>query len=78
MTASRYVTGTHVASVGQDRLRHGRDLDRSVPPTHAVSRPVVDGLASSVCGVLVTAIADRDWRAVGGVPRCEECQRIAG
>ncbi|MGY1813796.1 hypothetical protein [Blastococcus sp. SYSU D00820] len=46
--------------------------------THAVSRPVVDGLAASVCGVLVTAIADRDWHAPGSEPRCEECARLAG
>jgi hypothetical protein len=30
----------------------------------------VDGLAASVCGVLVTAIADMDRPDVGAVPRC--------
>ena len=78
MTTSVYVTGTHVASVARDPLRDGRDLNRAVTLAHAVSRPVVDGLADSVCGVLVTAIADMGWAETWGVPRCEECQRIAG
>ena len=78
MTSSLYVTGTHVASVGHDPLRDGRDMRRAVMLAHAVARPVVDGLASSVCGVLVTAIADMDWPDVGAVSRCAECQRIAG
>ncbi len=72
------MTGTHVASVERDPVRDGRDLNRAGSLAHAVSKPVVDGLASSVCGVLVTAIADMDWHDVWGVPRCEECQRIAG
>ena len=76
MTASLYVTGTHVASVEHDPLRDGRDLSRVVKMAHAVARPVVDGLAASVCGVLVTAIADREWRDAWAVPRCEECERI--
>jgi len=78
MTASLYVTGTHVASVAHDPLRDGRDLDRTVQLAHAVARPVVDGLADSACGVLVTAIADLDWQMVWAVPRCEECQRLVG
>jgi hypothetical protein len=77
MTASLYVTGTHVASVEHDPLRNGRDLNRLVNVAHAVARPVVDGLAASICGVLVTAIAEMDWRDVWAVPRCEECARIA-
>ncbi|MFW3168892.1 hypothetical protein [Geodermatophilus sp. CPCC 206100] len=76
MTASLYVTGTHVASLERDPLRDGRDLNRLVNVAHAVARPVVDGLAASICGVLVTAIADMEWRAAWAVPRCEECERI--
>jgi hypothetical protein len=76
MTASLYVTGTHVASLERDPLRDGRDLKRVVNVAHAVARPVVDGLAASTCGVLVTAIADLDWRDVWPVPRCEECERV--
>ena len=78
MTTSLYVTGTHVASVEHDPHRDGRDLRRAVTLAHAVARPVVDGLAASVCGVLVTAIADMDWHDVGAVARCAECQRITG
>lgn len=78
MTASLYVTGTHVASVAEDPLRDGRDLNRVVSLAHAVATPVIDGLAASVCGVLVTAIADQEWQAPWNVPRCEECQRIVG
>jgi len=78
MTASLYVTGTHVASVAHDPLRDGRDLDRSVQLAHAVAKPVVDGLADSACGVLVTAIADLDWQMVWAVPRCAECERLVG
>ena len=76
MTTSLYVTGTHVASVEHDPHRDGRDLRRAMTLAHAVARPVVDGLAASVCGVLVTAIADMDWHDVGAVSRCAECQRI--
>jgi hypothetical protein len=73
-----YVTGTHVASVADDPLRDGRELNRVISLAHAVAPPVIDGLAMSVCGVLVTAIADQDRQATWNVPRCEECQRIAG
>jgi hypothetical protein len=66
-----------VASVEHGALRDGRDLRRAGTVAHAVARPVVDGLAASVCGVLVTAIADMDWHDVGAVSRCAECQRIA-
>ena len=78
MTTSLYVTGTHVASVEHDPHRNVPDLHRVVTLAHAVARPVVDGLAASVCGVLVTAITDMDWHDLGAVPRCAECQRIAG
>jgi hypothetical protein len=78
MTSSLYVTGTHVASVEHDPLRNGPDLDRVATSAHAVARPVVDGLAASVCGVLVTAITDMDWHDVWAVSRCPECERIAG
>jgi len=39
-----------------------------------VAEPVVDGLEGSVCGVVVTAIAELDWELVRGVLRREECQ----
>jgi hypothetical protein len=76
MTASLYVTGTHVASMERHSLGDGRAMKRLDGVAHAVARPVVDGLASSACGVLVTAIAGLDWHAVRGVPRCDECQRV--
>jgi hypothetical protein len=77
MTASLFVTGTRVAWVGRDLSRDEGDLP-VVDPVHAVARPVVDGLESSVCGVLVTAAAADDWRAERAAPRCEECSRITG
>jgi hypothetical protein len=77
MATSLHVTGTHVASVEHDPHPDARVLHRAVTVAHAVARPVVDGLAASVCGVLVTALADLDWHDVGA-PRCAECQRIAG
>jgi hypothetical protein len=78
MTASLYVTGTHVASVERDPLRDGRTVNVVVDLAHAVATPAVDGLEQSVCGVLVTAIPSQDWQLVWGVPRCDECQRIIG
>lgn len=45
---------------------------------HAVAKPVVHELEESVCGVLVTAIADLDWQMACAVPQCEDCQRVAG
>ncbi len=77
MTASLYVTGAHVASMERHLLGDGREVQRLDGVAHAVARPVVDGLASSACGLLVTAIADMDWHAVRGVPRCAECERVA-
>ena len=72
MTASLFVIGTDVARPGAGR----RDLLPEV--THAVARPVVDGLDAAVCGVLVTASAGADWRDDRDAPRCAECARIAG
>ncbi|GAA4739691.1 hypothetical protein GCM10023328_20940 [Modestobacter marinus] len=65
------LSATHVASTAHDP----RSSDRV---THAVARPVVDGLDQSVCGVLVSAVADQDWLAFPGADRCPECTRIAG
>jgi len=65
MTASLFVTGTRVGSIG-----HGL--------AHAVAKPVVDGLDASVCGQLVRATAAEDWPSAGPAGRCEECARIAG
>ncbi len=77
MTASRYVTGTHVMSVAHDPLvAPSARLDGST--THAVARPAVDGLEVSVCGLLVSAVAGTDWHEAHGVPRCGECARVAG
>ena len=54
MTAILFVTGTPVAWTGRDPL----DAEASGPDlVHAVAKPVVDGLDSSVCGLLVTASA---------------------
>ncbi len=71
MTASLFVTGTRVAWTG-------RPVGEQDGGVHAVARPVVDGLDSSVCGELVTATAAADWLSVRNAPRCEECARIAG
>jgi hypothetical protein len=68
MTASLFATGTPVPTYRRD--------SRAV--AHAVARPVVDGLESSVRGVLVTATATRDWRVAADGERCKECARIAG
>lgn len=74
MTASLFVTGTPVVWTGSDprgAVASGSDV------VHAVARPAIDGLESSVCGALVAAAAGRDWSADPGAPRCEECTRIA-
>ena len=72
MTTSLFVSGTPVG-------RHARqDAGDLITLTHAVAKPVVDGLESSVCGLLVTAAAADDWPTVRNTPRCEECSRIAG
>ena len=74
MTASLFVTGTRVGSIGP----HPRDAGRPDDVAHAVAKPVVDGLDASVCGQLVRATAAEDWPSAGPAGRCEECARIAG
>lgn len=76
MTASLFVTGTPVVWIGRE-LR-GSSTAPGDDVSHAVAKPAVDGLESSVCGVLVTATAGRDWPTGPGAPRCAECARIAG
>ena len=79
MTASFFVTGTRVAWIGRPVGEDDPATDRlGVEVLHAVARPVVDGLESSVCGMLVTATAADDWLSVRAAARCEECARIAG
>ncbi|MGY2127582.1 hypothetical protein [Blastococcus sp. SYSU DS0617] len=74
MTASLFVTGTPVVWSGRDPW----DAEAPGPDlVHAVAKPAVDGLESSVCGLLVTATADRDWSADQVPARCAECARIA-
>ncbi len=75
MTASLFVSGTRATALGRDVWR---DAGPPAPLVHAVAKPVVDGLESSVCGQLVTATAAEDWPSVPDAPRCEECARIAG
>lgn len=65
-------TSTYASSVAH-QLSSGRG-----DVSHAVARPVVDGLDQSVCGVLVSAVAAQDWLAVPAAARCEECSRITG
>jgi len=74
MTASLFVTGTP-ASSGR---RNDAESSTAAVVAHAVAKPTVDGLESSVCGVLVTATAARDWPFAEDDARCEECARIAG
>lgn len=74
MTASLFVTGTPVVWTGHDprgAVASGSDV------VHAVARPAVDGLDSSVCGQLVAVTSGRDWAAEAGTARCAECARIA-
>lgn len=77
MTASLFVTGTSVAWSGREPYRGGAPGPAD-DVAHAVAKPVVDGLDSSVCGVLVTATAGWDWATGPDAPRCAECARIAG
>ena len=74
MGVDLYVAGTPAAVPGRD----AGHSDRVVGHAHAVSRPVVDGLAAAECGELVTAVADLAWQRVGEGARCPECRRIAG
>jgi hypothetical protein len=78
MTARPLVIGSHVASIGRDPGASGPALGRSGDVTHAVARPVVDGLDSAVCGQLVTVTAAGDWGAAQLGTRCAECARITG
>ena len=78
MTADLYVTGTHVESVKRARLPDRGDENGVGSTAHAVSRPVVDGWAASVCGMLVTAVTAMELTDARAVPRCQECRRIAG
>ncbi len=77
MGADLYVAGTPAAVPGRPGAG-AVESDRVVGRAHAVSRPVVDGLASAECGELVTAVADLAWHRVGAGARCVECSRIAG
>ncbi|WP_040337263.1 hypothetical protein [Candidatus Blastococcus massiliensis] len=76
MTASLFVTGTSVVWSGRELRGSAAAAEGEV--SHAVAKPVVDGLESSVCGSLVTATAGLDWPTAPDAPRCEECARIAG
>ena len=77
MTISLFVTGTPATS-GRRNLPDVAASSTAAVVAHAVAKPVVDGLESSVCGVLVTATAARDWPCAADGARCEECARIAG
>ena len=72
MTASLYATTSLYAVAREAGAVHRSGL------SHAVSRPVVDGLAQSECGLLVDVAADRDWRDLVSRVRCAECERVAG
>ena len=80
MTARLYGTGTCVAFVEHHVAlpRAGAARTRAVDVVHAVSGPVVDGLAASACGMLVSALSDLDWTGVRDAVRCPECRRITG
>jgi hypothetical protein len=78
MTASLFVTGLSVGPSGSDIRPEDCGSARVGGVAHAVARPVVDGLDSSVCGLLVRATAAEDWAATPAADRCEECARIAG
>ena len=78
MTGSLFVTGTGVGPMGRDPRPETHALGLAADVAHAVAKPVVDGLESSVCGVLVIATADEDWPSSRSTGHCEECARIAG
>ncbi len=75
MTASLFVTGTPVVWTGHDP--RGGAVASGSDVVHAVARPAVDGLDSSVCGQLVAVTTGRDWSVEPGTARCAECARIA-
>jgi hypothetical protein len=77
MTGHLFATGRGVPPTGRDLRPDTHALGRVDDVAHAVARPVVDGLESSVCGVLVVATAGVDWPSTQA-RRCEECARIAG
>ncbi|MGY1723203.1 hypothetical protein [Blastococcus sp. SYSU DS0533] len=78
MTASLFVIGIRVGWIGPD-VRPGDDgFARAADVAHAVAKPVVDGLESSLCGQLVRATAAQDWSSQREAARCEECTRLAG
>lgn len=76
MAASLYVVGTQAGLSADHPLQDGAFHNRVASTAHAVARPVVDGLAASVCGVLVTAMPELEWRDAWAVPRCAECERV--
>jgi hypothetical protein len=76
MTASLFVTGTPIPASGRGDRTGDRTGDGPGSVAHAVARPAVDGLDSSVCGVLVTATTTRDWASAPDADRCPECARI--
>ena len=78
MTANLYVTGIHAVPTVRPSPDDRWCAERPAGVVHAVARPVVDGLTSSACGVLVTATPDSDWHALTGALRCGECSRVAG
>jgi hypothetical protein len=78
MTGSLIEIGSGAGATGRELRGQGWAIGRAGDVAHAVVRPVVDGLDSSVCGVLVTVRAAADWPATGGGPHCAECTRIAG
>lgn len=75
MTASLYATTAPVYAVARPAGHAPSDRPATA---HAVSRPVVDGLTASECGLLVDASADHEWRDVSGAEKCPECRRVAG
>ncbi|WP_409329442.1 hypothetical protein [Trujillonella humicola] len=77
MTASLYATTSRLYAVASAAGTEGSTAT-APGPRHAVSRPVVDGLTASECGLLVEVSADRDWLDVPDAARCAECARVAG
>jgi len=78
MTGSLFVTGTGVGPPGRHPRPDSHAVGLAADVAHAVAKPVVDGLESSACGVLVVAAADEDWPSTRAAQQCEECTRIAG
>ncbi|WP_091945932.1 hypothetical protein [Trujillonella endophytica] len=74
MTATLYATTAPAYAVARAAAPASSDPG----PLHAVSRPVIDGLTASECGLLVDATADREWRDLPAADKCPECARLAG